>query len=132
RVLVWRAPVARGVSLTRRGHMSERYIGRFAVIDGVPRRTNDEARKTRVATFPGEHYSSEFENGQLHVYAHTDEHGNPARKFGEVEGTSGIRSSAGGRLDTGCVGGIGSITELNAMNARHYAGAGKILPRRRA
>ena len=58
----------------------DRFVGRFSVIDGVQRRvTTDEARKTRVATFPGEHYSSEFENGQLHVYSHTDEHGNPAR-----------------------------------------------------
>jgi hypothetical protein len=32
-----------------------KYIGRFAVIDGEARRVNDEARKTRVATFPGQH-----------------------------------------------------------------------------
>jgi hypothetical protein len=100
-----------------------RRIGRFAIMDGVARRViNDEARKTRVATFPGEHYSSEFENGQLHVYAHTDEQGNPARKFGDVEGTSGIRSSAGSRLDT--VGPVRSIAELNQMHAKHFAGIG--------
>jgi hypothetical protein len=108
--------------------MSERYIGRFAVIDGAHRRVGDEARKTRVASFPGEHFSAEHENGQLHVYAHTDEHRNPARKFGEVEGTSGIRSTApaaGNRLDAaGGIGGIGSVAELNAMNAKHYAGTG--------
>jgi hypothetical protein len=55
----------------------------------------DEARKTRVATFPGEHYSAEHEEGNLHVYAHTDEHGIPARRFGAEQGTSGIRSTAG-------------------------------------
>jgi hypothetical protein len=113
----------------------DRFVGRFSVIDGVQRRvTTDEARKTRVATFPGEHYSSEFENGQLHVYAHTDEHGNPARKFGEVEGTSGIRSTAsaaGNRLDAaGGVGPVRSISELNAMHAKHFEGVGRL--RRRA
>ena len=106
-----------------------RRIGRFAIMDGVARRViNDEARKTRVATFPGEHYSSEFENGQLHVYAHTDEQGNPARKFGDVEGTSGIRSTAsaaGNRLDAaGGVGPVRSISELNQIHAKHFAGVG--------
>jgi hypothetical protein len=103
----------------------DRFVGRFSVIDGVQRRvTTDEARKTRVASFPGEHFSAEHEDGQLHVYAHMDEHGNPARKFGEVEGTSGVRSTGGSGLDAGCVGGIGSVAELNAMNAKHYAGVG--------
>jgi hypothetical protein len=74
--------------------MVERFVGRFAVMDGTHIRVRDEARKTRVATFPGEHYSAEHEDGQLHVYAHTDEFGNPAQKWG-VEGTSGIRSSVG-------------------------------------
>jgi hypothetical protein len=36
--------------------MSERYVGRFAVIDEAHRRVGDEARKTRVASFPGEHF----------------------------------------------------------------------------
>jgi hypothetical protein len=116
-----------------------RYLGRFSVIDGRAKRLPtftgehsttrwyqiDEARKMKIATFPGEHYSSEMENGELHVYSHVDENGNPARKFGNEEGSSGIRSSAGSGLDTaGGVGGIGSIAELNAMNAKHYAGIG--------
>jgi hypothetical protein len=98
-------------------------LGRFSIMDGrATRIAADEARKTKIATFPGEHYSSELENGQLHVYSHTDEHGNPAKKFGEPEGTSGIRSSAGSGLDA--IGGIGSLTELNAMNSKHWVGIG--------
>jgi len=82
--------------------MSERYIGRFAVIDGPGRRhtpVSDEAGMTRIATFPGEHYSAERDGGELHIYAHHDEHGQPAKRFGTEEGTSGIRSSAGASLD---------------------------------
>jgi hypothetical protein len=105
-------------------------LGRFSIMDGrATRIAADEARKTKIATFPGEHYSSELENGQLHVYSHTDEHGNPAKKFGEPEGTSGIRSSAGGGLDAWCVGPVKSISELNALHSKHHEGVGRIRPR---
>jgi hypothetical protein len=117
---------------------NNRFIGRFSVIDGKAKRIasfpgehfetrwyqGDEARKTRIASFPGEHYSSEVENSQLHVYSHTDEHGNPAKRFGEVEGTSGIRSTAGSGLDTWSVGPVRSISELNALHTKHFEGVG--------
>jgi hypothetical protein len=121
--------------------INDRYLGRFAILDGRATRipqfpgehfqtrwyqnvVTDEARKVHVASFPGEHYSSEMENGQLHIYSHTDELGRPAKKFGETEGTSGIRSTAGSGLDAWSVGPVRSISELNAMNAKHYAGIG--------
>jgi hypothetical protein len=110
----------------------DRFLGRYSVVDGVHRRvTTDEARKTRVASFPGEHYSAEHEDGMLHVYSHTDELGRPARKFGNEEGSSGIRSSAGSGLDTaGGVGGIGSIADLNALHLKYHEGVGRIMRRR--
>jgi hypothetical protein len=122
----------------------DRYLGRFSVIDGRAERirdveelhihlpdlyARDEARKVHVATFPG-HHSAEHENGQLHIYAHVDELGNPAKKFGEPEGTSGIRSSASSGRDTGYVGGIGSIADLNALHLKHHEGVGRIMRRR--
>jgi hypothetical protein len=115
-----------------------RDTSRFAVIDGVSRRVSDEARKTRVASFPGEHFSAEHEYGALHIYSHTDEHGNPAKKFGEPEGTSGIRSSAGSRLD-GSIGEIGGggaprrrVARRNPVSPRGLgllAGGGHLLRR---
>jgi hypothetical protein len=114
-----------------------RYLpGRYVVVDGgFGRRINDGsgARKVHVASFPGDHHSAEFEDGALHIYSHVDDLGNPARKeFGTIEGsTAQLRSSAGGSLGDS-VGGIGSIAELNSMNAKHYENAGRILPRRRA
>ena len=81
--------------------MSGRFVGRFAVIDGPGRthtRVHDAAGMTRIATFPGEHYSAERDGGELHIYAHHDEHGQPAKRFGREEGTTGIRSSAGSSL----------------------------------
>jgi hypothetical protein len=105
--------------------MTLRFIGRFHVHDAPMRMSaQDEARKTRVATFPGEHYSAEHEDGQLHVYAHHDEHGLPARRFGAEQGTSGIRSTIGDADRRS----VRTLAELNQVNAQFYARR----PRRRA
>ena len=102
-----------------------RYLGRFAVIDGFARRT-DSAIKTHVASFHGNHFVAERDGQNLHVHMLHDETGRPALEnpLHHEEGTSGIRSSAGSRLDSGCVGGIGSVAELNAMNAKHWSSIG--------
>ena len=60
------------------------------------------AGPNKLATFHGHHYSTEVRNGELHVLEHRDEKGMPAQRPDgvEEEGTSGIRSSAGGSIDT--------------------------------
>jgi hypothetical protein len=60
-----------------------------------------------------------------------DEHGRPVQEnvFQHQEGHSGIRSSAG--RDTGYVGSISSIAELQAINKAAWAGIG-VRRRRRA
>jgi hypothetical protein len=108
-----------------------KWLGRFAVIDGFARRT-DSALKTHVASFHGNHFVAERDGQNLHVHMLHDETGRPALEnpLHHEEGGSGIRSSAGGRLDTAGVGGIGSITELNELNRKAYVGIGIV--RRRA
>jgi len=94
--------------------MPEKFIGRFAVMDNkgyrigndqiridvihndAPRMTADGSIKTKIASFNGSHFSAEHDtDGNMSVFAHTDEQGRPAQKFGNEEGTSGIKSSAG-------------------------------------
>jgi hypothetical protein len=108
-----------------------RFVGRFSIMDGVHRRVADEALKTHVASFHGNHFVAEREGQNLHIHM-LHEQGQPIREntFSHQEGASGIRSSAGSRLDTAGVGGIGSITELNELNRKAYAGLGIV--RRRA
>jgi hypothetical protein len=104
--------------------MSERYIGRFAVIDGQFRRIADTALRTHVASFHGPSFVAEREGQDLRVHMLHDEHGRPVQEnvLHQQEGTSGIRSSMS--RDGDFVGGLRSIAELNALNAAAWAGVG--------
>lgn len=96
--------------------MSERWVGRFTVNDadgGLGRRVGaaDEARKTKVASFNGRHYSAEVgSDGMLHVYAHHDELGMPAQEYG----AEGIYNGSD------AVPAPSSLQDLNAMARAHY------------
>jgi hypothetical protein len=111
------------------------YLGRFSVIDGKTRRiasspietrwyAGDSALRTHIASFHGNHFVAERDGQDLHVHMLHDENGRPALEnpLHHQEGTSGLRSSAGSGLDA--IGGVSSLTELNAMNSKHWAGIG--------
>jgi hypothetical protein len=113
--------------------MSERYIGRFAVMDGIVRRlprpsVDASASLVHVGSFHGSHYTAERGvSGNLEIFAAVDDWGNAAQREMSVEGTSGIRSSAGTRLDSA---GPQSIAELNQLYARTRGAVG-LRPTRR-
>jgi hypothetical protein len=69
-----------------------------------------------VATFHGEHFSSDRDGGDLRVFSHTDDNGMPVTRFVE-EGTSGIRSSAAAGTDA--ISTL-SLDELNSLHREHY------------
>jgi hypothetical protein len=110
--------------------MSERYIGRFEVMDGRARRVGDDALRTHVASFHGDHFMAEREGKDLRVHMMHDEYGQPSRPspFQHEEGTSQIRSTAGARLDHGYVSDQ-SPAELNALYLRTRGAVG-LRPRR--
>jgi hypothetical protein len=76
--------------------MSERHLGRYAVMDGVGRRVGDDALRTHLASFHGPSFAVE-RDGDDRVQILHDEYGNPVREnvLHHEEGTSGIRSTAG-------------------------------------
>jgi hypothetical protein len=75
--------------------MSGRYIGRYLVHDTPSRMSDAVGGMTHIASFHGEHMTAERDGGDLKVYSHHDEHGQPVQRFGNEEGTSGIKSNAG-------------------------------------
>jgi hypothetical protein len=95
--------------------MSERHIGRFAVMDGVARRVADDTLRTHVASFHGPSFVAEREGQDLRVHMLDDENGQPVREnvFHHEEGGSGIRSTVGDA-------GPQSLLELNAMYRRAF------------
>jgi hypothetical protein len=74
----------------------------------MKRRQRDNAFKTHVASYHGQHYSAERDGDKLNIYAHHDEHGQPA-----VENTMGSMGSTNDRHP------IKSLADLNtAWNDR--------------
>jgi hypothetical protein len=76
--------------------MSEMYVGRYHVRDAsMSMDARDEARMTKIATFHpgGGMFSAAHDDDGLHIMSHTDERGQPARRYGEQG--SGVSSSIG-------------------------------------
>jgi hypothetical protein len=55
---------------------------------------------THIGTPHGDHFSAERDGHELKLYSTTGDYGEPATREMAVDGTSGIRTSAGGSLDS--------------------------------
>ena len=73
-----------------------RFIGRYVVRD-APQRMSDTQQPgiAKMATFYGGHVHAEHDGDEMHVFGSFSEMGQPSKRFGAEEGTSGIRSTAG-------------------------------------
>jgi hypothetical protein len=79
-----------------------RNLGKFRTQD-VPPRGRDEAYKKEIARFKGAHFTAEREDGDLVIFAVTDELGVPAQEMRAVD-RSAVRT----------------LGDLNRLHLAHY------------